>query len=170
MKEIPEVFIFDLDGTIYLGDIPLPGAGDVLKRIRDNGSKGHFVTNNPRFSREFYARKLNDMGIEAVVNEIVTSAWLTANFLKKNPSYGKVYMVGERQLKSELEYAGVPLVNEREKTDTILISFDTKLSYEKLQHAFLNIKNDARFIATNPDPVCPTPDGGLVDAGAIIAA
>src|SRR5699024_7150381 len=57
-----------------------------------------------------------------------------------------------------------------EVADTVLVSFDTTLSYRKLQHAFLSIKRGAHFIATNPDPVCPTPEGGLVDAGAIIAA
>lgn len=169
MKGMPEAFIFDLDGTIYLGDKPILGADDVLRQLRDNGSKVRFVTNNPRFSREHYADKLNGMGIKADVDEVVTSAWLAANYLKKNPSYGKVFMVGEDQLRSELLDAGVEVVEEGE-TDTVLVSFDTTLCYERLQHAYLSIKNGANFIATNPDSVCPTPDGGLVDAGAIIAA
>src|SRR5699024_8007980 len=85
-------------------------------------------------------------------------------------SYGRVYMIGEKQLQSELQDAGVYLADEGEVADTVLVSFDTTLSYRKLQHAFLSIKSGANFIATNPDPVCPTPEGGLVDAGAIIAA
>lgn len=169
MKEKPKAFIFDLDGTIYLGDKPIPGAGDVLRQLRDEGAKVRFVTNNPRFSREHYAKKLNDMGVEADVDEVVTSAWLTANYLKKNPSYGKIFMIGENQLRSELSDAGVEVV-EAGETDTVLVSFDTTLRYARLQHAFLSIKNGANFIATNPDAVCPTPEGGLVDAGAIIAA
>lgn len=164
-----EAFIFDLDGTIYIGDEPIPGADYVLQQLREGGSKIRFVTNNPRFSREFYADKLNGMGIEAEVFEIVTSGWLTARYLKKNPSYGKVFMIGEQQLKSELLKSGIHLV-EVDKADTVLVSFDTTLTYEKLQYAFLSIKNGANFIATNPDSICPTPDGGLVDAGAIIAA
>lgn len=169
MKEKSNGFIFDLDGTIYLGDKPIPGADKVLEQLRENGGKIRFVTNNPRFGRESYAEKLNNMGIKANVDEIMTSARLTADYLEKNPSYGKVYMVGEEQLKSELLNAGVELVDS-DKPDTVLISFDTTLSYEKLLKAFHGLNNGARFIATNPDPVCPTPDGGLVDAGAIIAA
>lgn len=164
-----EAFIFDLDGTIYIGDEPIPGADYVLKQLRETGSEIRFVTNNPRFSREFYADKLKGMGIGADIDEIVTSGWLTARYLKNNPSYGKVFMIGEQQLQSELLKSGVPLV-EVDKADTVLVSFDTTLTYQKLQYAFLSIKNGANFIATNPDSVCPTPDGGLVDAGAIIAA
>lgn len=164
-----EAFIFDLDGTIYIGDEPIPGGDSVLKKLRETGAKIRFVTNNPRFSRKFYAEKLNDMAIDARVEEVVTSGWLTARYLKKNPTYGKVFMIGEKQLQSELLEVGVPLV-EMDKADTVLVSFDTTLTYQKIQYAFQSIKNGANFIATNPDSVCPTPSGGLVDAGAIIAA
>lgn len=164
-----EAFIFDLDGTIYIGDEPITGGDKVLKQLRNEGTKIRFVTNNPRFSREFYAEKLNGMDIEAKVDEIVTSGWLTAKYLKNNPSYGTVFMIGEKQLQIELLAAGIQMA-EVETADTVLVSFDTTLSYQKIQRAFLSIKNGANFIATNPDSVCPTPNGGLVDAGAIIAA
>ena len=169
MMKTAKAFIFDLDGTIYLGDNPIPGAVDTLKKLRLTGAKIRFVTNNPRFSRNYYTKKLNNMGVKASVDEVVTSSTLTATYLKNNPSYGKVFIVGENQLKQELIEAEVEVVEE-EKADTVLISFDTTLSYKKLQHAFLNIKDGANFIATNPDSVCPTPEGGLIDAGSIIAA
>lgn len=168
MSKTPEAFIFDLDGTIYLGDQLIPGADKVLQQIRNIGSKVRFVTNNPRFSRETYAQKLNEMGVEADVEEVVTSSWLTASYLKKNPAYGKVFLVGENQLYTELRESGIPIVEE-EFPDTVIISFDTTLTYEKLQHAYYCLINDANFIATNPDFVCPTQDGGLLDAGTLIA-
>lgn len=164
-----EAFIFDLDGTIYLGEKVIPGAVNVLKWVRETGAKVRFVTNNPRFSRKFYANKLNRMGISAEIGEILTSASLTADYLSNNPQYGKVFMIGEDQLYNELTTAGIPLVKQ-EQPDTVLVSFDTTLTYEKLLFAFKSLNQGARFIATNPDAVCPTPDGGLVDAGAIIAA
>lgn len=169
MKKMPSAFIFDLDGTIYLGDEPIQGAAKVLKKLRATGAKIRFVTNNPRFSREHYKKKLKNMEIEANVNEIVTSGSLTARYLKENPLYGRVFIVGEDQLKSELLSADIE-ITEGNDADTVLVSFDTTLSYEKLQQAFLNIKSGANFIGTNPDLVCPTPAGGLIDAGAIIAA
>src|SRR5699024_6760211 len=164
-----EAFIFDLDGTIYIGDEHIPGADYVLQQLREGGSKIRYVTNKPRFSKEVYVDTLNGMGIAAEVVEIVTSRCLTDRYLKKNTSYGKAFMIGEQQLKSELLKSGIHLV-EVDKADTVVVTFDSTLTYEKLQYAFLSIKNGANFIATNPDSICPTPDGGLVDAGAIIAA
>ena len=165
----PKAYIFDLDGTIYLGDQIIPGAKETVDWVRSQGAKIRFVTNNPRFSRDFYADRLNNMGIQTTIDEIVTSAQFTASYLKQNSEkYGNVYSIGEAQLEKELQHAGVPMTDKN--PDTILVSFDTTLNYEKLMVAFHALKNGAHFIATNPDFVCPTPDGGLVDAGAIIAA
>lgn len=169
MSNQPKAFIFDLDGTIYLGDKIIPGAKETLDWVRGQGAKVRFVTNNPRFSREFYTDKLNKMGVSTTIDEIVTSAQFTANYLQQNATkYGKVFIVGEKQLEKELLDAGVPMTDE--DPDTVLVSFDTTLDYEKLMIAFHALRKGAHFIATNPDFVCPTPDGGLVDAGAIIAA
>lgn len=163
-----KAFIFDLDGTVYLGDEILPGAQETLQWVRDIGAKVKFVTNNPRFSRKFYTEKLNNLGIKASEEEIVTSANITASYLKENDQYGKVFAIGEEQLLSELKDAGLEMTDD--DPDTVIVSFDTTLTYEKLMVAFKALNNGAHFVATNPDSVCPTPEGGLVDAGAIIAA
>src|SRR5699024_5825768 len=78
-------------------------------------------------------------------------------------------MIEEQQLKSELLKYGIHLV-EVDKAHTVMVSFDMILTYENLQYSFLSIINGANFIATNQDSICQTPDGGFVDAGAIIAA
>ncbi|MFK4996789.1 HAD-IIA family hydrolase [Bacillus sp. N9] len=130
-----------------------------MKWVRDTGAKIRFVTNNPRFSRDFYYMKLNELGIHAEMDEIVTSSQLTAAYLRKNPEYGDVFIIGESQLRSELLDAGISLV-EHPNPDTVVISFDTTLTYEKLMLAYHGLMAGARFIATNPDAVCPTPDGG----------
>lgn len=163
-----QAFIFDLDGTIYLGDKIISGAQETLKWVRDRGSQVRFVTNNPRFSRKFYTNKLNDLGIHASEDEIVTSANFTASYLKDKPDYGTIFAIGEEQLATELKEVGLDIVTDN--PDTVIVSFDTTLDYEKLMIAYKALNNGAKFIATNPDSVCPTPDGGLVDAGAIIAA
>src|SRR5699024_6296195 len=117
----------------------------------------------------YYTKKLNNMGVKASVDEVVTSSTLTATYLKNNPSYGKVFIVGENQQKQELIEAEVEVVEE-EKADPVLISFDTTLSYKKLQHAFLNITAGANSIATNPDSVRRTPEVELIDDVTIIGA
>ena len=163
-----QAFIFDLDGTLYLGGKVISGAQETLEWVREKGAKVRFVTNNPRFSRDFYLEKLMNLGIYAEVEEIITSAQVTADYLKENPKYGKIFVIGEGQLRKELLTAGLTMVES--DPDTVLISFDTTLTYEKIMVAYHALKKGAHFIATNQDAVCPTPDGGLVDAGAIIAA
>src|SRR5699024_7362385 len=165
----PEAFIFDLDGTIYLGDKIIPGAKETLQWLREKELKIRFVTNNPRYSSSFYTNKLNRLGIEAQECEVINSAQLTAQYIKNNPKYGKIFVIGEDPLKKELAAKYIPMVKDGHP-DTVLVSFDTMLTYEKLQFAYQSLKNGSNFIATNPDAVCPTPGGGLVDAGAIIAA
>lgn len=169
MKKKIEAIIFDLDGTLYLGDHVIPGAVETMEWVRAHDLQVRFVTNNPRFSREFYLEKLNRLHLPASRHEVVTSAQLTAKFLKENPDYGSVFVIGESQLLRELAEANVDVVQDA-NADTVLVSFDTTLTYEKIMHAYHALKNGAHFFATNPDAVCPTPDGGLVDAGAIIAA
>src|SRR5699024_9482325 len=139
-----------------------------LKWVRENEAKVRFVTNNPRFSREFYQEKLINLGIEAELDEVVTSSQVTASYLQKNNHYGKVFVIGEEQLLGDLRKKGVEVV-EDDTADTLLVSFDTKLHYEKLMIAYRLLNKGAKFITTNPDFVCPTPEGGLIDSGAIIA-
>lgn len=168
-KKIPKAFIFDLDGTIYLGDHAIEGAKETLQWVREIGAKVRFVTNNPRFSREFYMNKLQKFGIKTSLEEIVTSAQITANYLEQNKQYGKIYVIGEEQLLNELNEKNINIVHD-ETADTVLVSFDTDVYYEKLMIAYKALNNNANFITTNPDAVCPTPDGGLIDSGALIAA
>lgn len=163
-----KAFIFDLDGTLYIGDEAIPGAKETLEWVRSQGSKVRFVTNNPRFSSEFYSKKLNDLGIPATEEEIVTSAKFTAEYLKSHSKFGEIFILGEDQLRQELLSAGLTVVDT--DPDTVIVSFDTTLTYEKLMVAYRALRKGAHFIATNPDVVCPTPDGGLMDAGATIAA
>lgn len=169
-KAIPKAFIFDLDGTIYLGDHLIEGAKESLLWVRKTGAKVKFVTNNPRFSREFYLDKLQRLGIETFIDEVITSAQITASYLQQNKNlYGKVYVIGEDQLLKELNEKHINIVND-DSADTVLVSFDTDVYYEKLMIAYRALKNGAKFITTNPDAVCPTPDGGLIDSGALVAA
>lgn len=162
-------FIFDLDGTLYLGDQIIPGAKEAVDSVREKGMSVRFVTNNPRYSQSYYAQKLSKLGIPAHVNEVVTSGMVTAEFLKDKTEFGSLLVIGEEQLYKELRDKGLEVV-EKSDADTVIVSFDTHLTYEKLMKAYRALLNGARFIATNPDPVCPSPDGGLIDAGSIIAA
>ncbi|KLU66994.1 MULTISPECIES: HAD-IIA family hydrolase [Desulfosporosinus] len=163
-------FIFDLDGTLYIGDEIIEGAPSALEWIRSKDAKVRFLTNNPRFSVEYYVKKLKGLGIYALPEEVITSAVITANYLKKRKQkYGRLYVIGEQELIEQLTKAGIA-ISADSSAETVLVSFDTTLNYEKLLNGHRALKKGAAFIATNPDPVCPYRNDGLPDAGAIIAA
>src|SRR5690625_7396117 len=154
MVKFIKAAIFDLDGTIYLGEKVIPGAPETLKWVRKHNIDVRFVTNNPRFSKRFYADKLNHLGVHAKKEEVVTSANLTADYLSERCLYGCVFVIGEKQLIQVLFMKDIPIVDHN-RADTVLVSFDTTLNYHKLQTAYQALLNGERFIANNTDSVCP---------------
>jgi arabinose operon protein AraL len=162
--------VFDLDGTLYLGEDAILGAPEAVAVLRARGHRIRFVTNNPRKSRDAYAAKLTHLGIHADAHEVLTSSNLMIRFLtQSNQAWGQLLVIGEQQIRNELEAAGF-LLSPKAPADTVIVSFDTTVTYEQLTQAFLALRAGARFLATNPDVYCPTPEGGLPDAGALIAA
>lgn len=161
---------FDLDGTLYLGDEQIPGADRVVALLRSWGASICFVTNNPRKSREQYAEKLRRLGIPASPGEILTSANLMVAYLSQyaEDHWAPYLVLGEQQLVSELSRAGYA-VTDSAHAPSVIVSFDTAVTYERILKAFRAISRGARFMATNPDTYCPSPDGGLPDAGFLIA-
>jgi len=111
MQPIPRYdgYIFDLDGTIYLGDILLPGAAELLHTLRQEGRRITFLSNNPTKTRWQYAERLQRLGIAAEEHEIVTSAAVMVEWLLNNAPGAPLFVVGEAPLIGELEAAGFPL-------------------------------------------------------------
>ncbi len=163
-------YLFDLDGTIYLGDMLLPGAAETIAGLRGAGKRTIFLSNNPTKTRQQYAEKLAHMGIPTPVEEIVNSSIVMAQWLQQAAPEARLFVVGEDPLKQELREAGFQLSEEPGEIDIVVASFDRTFVYHKLQVAFDAIRAGARLVATNPDRYCPTPSGGEPDAAAIIAA
>ena len=172
MAQIPpyEGYIFDLDGTVYLGDSLLPGAVDLFARLRRDGHRVAFLSNNPTKNRAQYVAKLTRMGIQASVAEVVNTTYVMVEWLRANAPGATVYPVGEQPLIDELTAAGFPISERAGEVDIVIASFDRTFVYHKLQVAFDAIRAGARLVATNPDRFCPVPGGGEPDAAAIIAA
>jgi ribonucleotide monophosphatase NagD (HAD superfamily) len=141
-------YVFDLDGTIYLGDELLPGARDTVAALRRAGRRTLFLSNNPTKTRDEYAAKLSGMGIPTPVDDIVTSALVMGQWLRANAPDARLYVVGEEPLKAELRAAGLTLSDTPGAIDIVVASFDR----------------------TFGDRYCPVPGGGEPDAAAIIAA
>jgi HAD superfamily hydrolase (TIGR01450 family) len=163
-------YIFDLDGTIYLGDEILPSAAELLARLRAEGRRVAFLSNNPTRTRQQYVAKLRALGLQAELAEVVNSSHVMVEWLREHASGATLFVCGEAPLIGELTAAGFPLSEQAGQIDIVVASFDRTFNYHKLQVAFDAIRAGARLVATNPDRFCPVPGGGEPDAAAIIAA
>ncbi|MEL6272856.1 MAG: HAD-IIA family hydrolase, partial [Chloroflexota bacterium] len=174
-------FIFDLDGTVYLGESALPGAVDAIATLREMGKRVLFVSNKPLEPRTAYAAKLTRLGIPTDADDVITSGYVMGYHLAKTQPDLNLYVIGEAALVAELRGHGLHIVDELldqdEKEviqtngiDTVIVAFDRTLGYRKLNTAYQAILNGAHFYATNADKTCPMPGGGIPDAGATITA
>ena len=161
-----ELFIFDMDGTIYLGDNVFDFAVDFINRLRENGKKVLFFTNNASHNPGFYMKKLAALGFEPREGEVLTAGSVTAAYLTGHEAGKKVYLVGTPELEAQFAAEGIEL---SEQADIVVSSFDTTLTYRKMEIACRLIRNGAPWISTHPDFNCPTEDGFIPDSGAITA-
>ncbi|MGC3954919.1 MAG: HAD-IIA family hydrolase [Propionicimonas sp.] len=166
-------YVFDLDGTIYLGDGLLPGAREVLERIRAHGAAVRFVSNNPTLRLVDYRAKLERLGLPIQPDELVTSLVSTTRWLARYRPDAVVFPIGEAPLAEALAEAGIATSEEPSEIDIVLASYDRGFAYRKLQIAFdaLWFHRRATLMSTNPDRFCPFPGGrGEPDAASIVAA
>ena len=167
-----KLYIFDMDGTIYLGGIPFDFAKRFIKNLRASGRRVLFFTNNASHTSPFYLKKLDRLGFEPREDEIMTSGDVTLEYLKRYRAGKSVYMVATDELVEEYAAKGIKLVNgesDPQSADIVITSFDTTLTYEKLNIACRLIRNGAEYLSTHPDFNCPTENGFIPDSGAIAA-
>jgi NagD protein len=163
-------YVFDLDGTIYLGDALLPGALDAVMTIRAVGGRTVFLTNKPLERPSAYAAKLTKLGIPTGPEDVVSSTDALLRYLRDHAAGARLYPVAEPLLWGLLREAGWELTDDADRIDVVVVSFDRTFAYPKLQVAFDAVRAGARIVATNPDAWCPVPGGGLPDCAAMLAA
>ena len=161
-----KLFIFDQDGTIYLGGKVFPFAVEFINNLRNNGYKVLFFTNNASHNPEYYFNKLSCLGFEPSKDEILTSGNVTIQFLLRHRAGKSCYLVGTEELEEQFTRSGINL---SEDAPIVVTSFDTTLTYKKLDTACRLIRNGAEYLSTHPDFNCPTEDGFIPDSGAISA-
>ena len=165
-----KLYVFDMDGTIYLGGIPFEFAKRFIKNLRASGKKVLFFTNNASHTTEFYVQKLTKLGFSPTPDEIMTSGDVTIEFLKRHRAGKSVYLVGTPELVENFRENGIPMLEGNEdKADIVVTSFDTTLTYEKMDNACRLVRNGAEYLSTHPDFNCPTETGFIPDSGAIAA-
>jgi 4-nitrophenyl phosphatase len=168
-----EAYIFDLDGTIYLGPDLLPGAKRLIDELRARDKPVRFLSNNPTRDRDMYVSKLTKLGIPARVEDIVNTVVTMTRWLLANHPDAVVFPIAEQPLIRALDEAGIRMSDNPAEIDIVIASYDRGFEYRKLQIAFDAIwyYKRARLVATNPDPYCPMDGGrGEPDAAAVIAA
>ena len=164
------LWLLDMDGTIYLGNRVFQFAIQFINRLRANGKQILFFTNNASHSPVFYMEKLSKMGFAPTKEEILTSGDVTIAYLKQTYPQKSVYLLGTPDLERQFRENGIHLLSgNEEQADVVISSFDTTLTYEKLDAACRLIRGGARYLCTHPDLNCPTETGFMPDSGAIAA-
>lgn len=162
------LFLFDMDGTLYLGDQLYDFTKDLLAKIREKGKRYLFMTNNSSKSVEDYVKKLEKLGIEATEDDFITSSQATAYYLKLHHAGARLYVCGTNSLKEELRKNGFEVTENLDEVDVIVMGFDTELTFKKLEDVSkLLLTRELPYIATNPDYVCPTEFGSVPDCGSV---
>jgi HAD superfamily hydrolase (TIGR01450 family) len=166
-----EAFFIDLDGVVHVGDKAVPGAAETIDRLRRAGKTIRFLTNNSRSTRPELVDRLSGWGINADIEELITAAWITAQYLHE-VGMGGVYVVGSEGLKTELCHAGMTIVDDpgTDPVDAVVVGLDVDLTYERLTKAVRALDGDTRLVAANVDTVLPTEDGITPGTGAIVSS
>jgi NagD protein len=160
-------WLMDMDGVLVHEQTAIPGAGRFLARLQELGLPFLVLTNNSIYTRRDLAARLRSSGLEVPEEAIWTSALATANFLESQRPGGTAFVIGEAGLTTALHDAGYTLT-ERDP-DYVVLGETRTYSFERITQAIRLVTAGARFIATNPDPTGPTPDGPLPATGSVAA-
>ena len=162
-------WLFDLDGTIYLGERLIPGADAAIAALRAAGRRVAFLSNKPLQTRAEYAAKLTRLGVPAAPADVINSSLVLARYLRDRDPGAPVFVIGEPPMLDEMRAHGFE-VRPDERVRWVVIAFDRTFDYAKLNIAPQAVKQGARLIATNPDRTCPVEGGEIPDCAGMIAA
>ncbi len=164
-----KLYLFDMDGTLYLGDRLFDFTEELLSKIKTSGGKYMFMTNNSSKSVQDYIKKLERLGIKSEYDDFITSSQATAYYLNKYYNGKTLYVCGTNSLKDELRANGYKITENLDEVEVVVMGFDTELTFKKLEDVskLLLLRRDIPYIATNPDYVCPTEFGSVPDCGSV---
>ena len=158
--------MIDMDGTVYHGSRPIPGAVDFIASLRSHGIPFLFLTNNSCHPRSHYVDRLRSMGFDVSPDEILTSVVATTRYLLDNRPGARVYPLASAGVAEEMASAGVNIVDS--EPDIVLLTFDRTMTYDKINAAYRFLVDGAELMATNPDDTCPAEVGYDIDLGPFI--
>jgi phosphoglycolate/pyridoxal phosphate phosphatase family enzyme len=165
--------VSDMDGVLYRGDEPIPGAAEAVARWRGRGKRIVFCTNNSHYTVAEYVAKLERLGIPATEDDVVSSGAVLAKVLRERGAGGKkAIAIGAQGLRAGLDASGVVVVDGDpvDGIDFVVVGWDRGFDYSKMRRACLAVRAGAELIATNSDATFPAPDGLWPGTGAILAS
>lgn len=164
LKDV-ELFVLDMDGTVYLGDNLIDGSLDFIHKVVESGRDYIFFTNNASKVPAIYVEKLARMGLVVDESKVVTAGDVCAEYIQEFYPNARVYLNGTPLLTDNWQAKGINLVED--DPQVAVQSFDTTLTYDKLDKICRYVRNGVPFIATHMDTNCPTEDGFMPDCGAM---
>ena len=173
-----QLYILDLDGTLFRGNRPLPGAVETVKELKNRGAQIRYLTNNSSLTRAAYQQKLSGMGFPVDLNEVYSSAVGTASYCN-DLGYKNLFVVGEPGLAQTLKDSSLLIINSNasgvveakveKQADAVIAGIHKAFNYDILSAAMQQILKGAHLIATNTDATYPVEDSQLIPgAGAIV--
>ncbi len=167
----PKAYMIDMDGVVYMGNKPMPGAADFIAFLQEQNIPFLFLTNNASKTPEEYQERLAEMGIHVSTERIYTSSLATARYMSERwPEGTPVYVIGMTGIRQALTDAGFKLLRNHKRAKVVVVGYDPHITYARLREATLAIYHGATFIGTNPDVSLPTDAGIYPGNGAFLAA
>jgi NagD protein len=160
-------WLMDMDGVLVHEEQAVPGADRFLAKLRERELPFLVLTNNSIYTRRDLAARLRASGLEVPEESIWTSALATAGFLEAQRPGGTAFVIGEAGITTALHQSGYTMT-ERDP-DYVVLGETRTYSFERITRGIRLIAAGARFIATNPDTIGPSPDGPLPATGSVAA-
>ncbi|GGH13142.1 HAD-IIA family hydrolase [Paenibacillus segetis] len=163
-------YLFDLDGTVYVGNQVLEGAASTIEALRERMKTIMFATNTTVYTREEVQRKLAGFGIACTVDEVITALSVAGMYFRDYASGASVFPLGGEAMREEMSRSGITVTSEAGRASHVLVGLDRTFDFDKLTAAVNAVRNGALLIAANPDPFCPMEDGVIPDTWALVKA
>jgi NagD protein len=162
---VPAFWLIDLDGVLVREGTVIPGADRFLDALRAAGRRCLVLTNNSIYTPRDLAARLATMGLEVPESELWTAALATARFVQTQRPNGSAFVLGETGLTTALHEVGYVMTDRN--PDYVILGETRTYSFEAITKAVRLIAAGARFLAANPDPTGPSPDGILPATGSV---
>jgi glycerol-1-phosphatase len=164
--------LLDLDGCVWVGDLPTPGSADAVTALREAGKGVAFITNDGRHGEDEFVRKLWRLGFRASREEIVTVGGAVQHVLAES-GHATAFVIGSPSLHRHVADAGLRILNGSDlaaRADVVVVAGHEGFDYAELRGALRAVLRGADLLATSRDPTFPAPDGPWPGSGSVLAA